>query len=104
MNKTREELEVEEASLKAKLAEISAEISHAKMPDKLRDEWRLGFGWPKISQELSLHNKLDKETYDKLYASVDAIINRIAEMVPSYADTTKPCPRCKEIKEIVTRS
>lgn len=61
---------------------LQTELKYAGIPDRMRDEFRIQFGWPKISQELGLAKKLDSETYKRLYDEIEKIIERVVLMVP----------------------
>ncbi len=80
MNKKEIENRLDEINKERKVLEI--ELKWVSIPDKMRDEFKLMFGWPKLTQELTLEKKLDKETYNKLYIGMEAIIERVVAYVP----------------------
>lgn len=100
MNK-KEKLESKKKDLKLAIEELDKQIRHEDIPEHMRKEWELMFGWPKISTELGLRDKLDKDTYNKLYDQVLEKIQKIANMVPDYKNVKdKECWRCIKVQEV----
>ena len=73
--------------LEAEIKELKEQRQPFEVAERIRDKWKIMFGWPRISQELSLAKKLDKETYEKLYREVEKVIDEVARMVE---DPPKP--------------
>lgn len=80
MEKDKIEKRIKQIEEEKKLLEV--ELKWAGIPDRMRDEFKVMFGWPKVSQELGLAKKLDSETYKRLYDEIEKIIERVVLMVP----------------------
>lgn len=76
--KTKEAIDVRIKELENKISDLKEERRPFEVAERIRDRWELGFGWPRISQELQLKKKLDPETYEKLYKEVADIIDDVA--------------------------
>lgn len=98
---TKEGLELRKKQLEMEQKEVEEQLGYMKFPEQLKDMWKTQFGWPSISQELLLAQKLDKETYDKLYRRVEEVIEKIASMVPEYRKKSSPCKKCEAIRTII---
>lgn len=103
MAKTELELKLREKELDFEKKLVQDELKHLQLPDEMRNEWRVQFGFPKIAQELGLRDKLNKETFEKLESEVANVIEKIIVMVPSYEHVKLPCQTCAKIKDILSK-
>lgn len=100
MNK--KQLQLKKNKLEDLVKEVDKELKYLEIPEKLRDRFKLMFGWPRIDQELQLQKKLDKETYNKLYSEIKEIIEEVVKEVPEYKDAKETkCSKCESIKNII---
>jgi len=80
--KKKQQIQKKVEELEKQIEALKLELKYEEIPDRLRDEFRLMYGWPKISQSLLLEKKLDKETYEALYKAIEEIIEKIVRQVP----------------------
>ena len=80
MNKQSIENRIKEIDSEKK--KLEKEHNWVSLPDKIRAEFHVGFGLPKIMQELDIERKLDKDTYKKLSTELAEICERIVRMIP----------------------
>ncbi len=99
--KNIQELEIDKSEHEAAAKELGRQISHAELPDRMRESFDRGHGWPEIAQSLLLKKKLGEELYDQLYIKVEKLIEEIVSMVPRYEEVVKECVKCARVKEIV---
>ena len=86
---TKEQLDATKERLTAELELTNEKLKHIGVPDEMRKQFELGFGWPKLAQELLLEKKLDKETFNALYKGMKNIVEDIVKMVPKWEDVEK---------------
>lgn len=103
MIRSKEELEKRKKELEDEKYLVEQELKHVNLPQLMREKMELGFGWPKLTQELGLRNLLDKGVYDKLYSGVMLIVEDIVKMVPPFENSPKDCKKCKEVKDILLK-
>jgi len=101
MKQAKEQLKIKLQEVEIEKESLEDKIKHFELPDRIMKEFETGFGFPRISQELGLEEKLGKETYTKLYNEIKIILNKIIGMIPEYEKTKRPCQVCKKVKKLV---
>lgn len=87
--------------MEAKIKGIDEQLRYFEIPQRIRDAWEIGHGWPRIAQSLSLESKLGKDTHEQLGEQFRAKMEELMAMVPEYPDYCLLCKIRRGIKKLL---